>query len=64
MMPNTILSIYDNKEILIVLNPEKDLSESPALWSSNSSIVAAMQDYFDILWITAMEKPEYNFDNI
>ena len=62
--PNTILSIYDNKEILIVLNPEKDLSESPALWSSNSSIVAAIKDYFDILWITAMEIPEYKINNI
>jgi sugar-specific transcriptional regulator TrmB len=62
--PNTVISIYDNKEILIVLNPEEDLLESPALWSSNSSIVAAMRDYFDILWLTAMEIPEYNLDNI
>lgn len=62
--PNTVLSIYDNKEILIVLNPKEDLQESPALWSSNSSIVAAMQDYFDILWITAMEIPEYKLNNI
>ena len=62
--PNTVVGIYDKKEIFIVLNPKEDLAESPALLSSNSSILAAMQDYFEILWFTAMEIPEYNLDRI
>jgi sugar-specific transcriptional regulator TrmB len=62
--PSTVLSLYDKKEILITLHPKEELPVSPTLWSSNPSILAAMQDYFDILWITAMEIPEYYLDNI
>lgn len=61
--PNTVLSVYDKKEILIIKYPQKDLPESPALWSSNHSILFAMQDYFDILWITANEEPNYWVDD-
>ncbi len=60
--PKTVMTIYDQKEIFIILNPNARMSESPALWSNNSSLIAGMQDYFTILWITALEKPEYNIN--
>ena len=62
--PNTVIGIYDKKEIFIVLNPKEDLAKSPALLSRNSSILAAMQDYFEILWITAMETPHFKTDDL
>jgi sugar-specific transcriptional regulator TrmB len=60
--PKTILSIYDRKELLLIIDPEAELSESHALWSNNSSLLTAMQDYFEILWITALKEPEYSIN--
>jgi len=57
--PAVILGIYDKKETLIVINPETDLPGSPALWSSNISIIALVDEYFKISWLTAMEQPSY-----
>jgi hypothetical protein len=57
------MAIYDRKEILIITNPHARLSESPALWSNNSSLISGMCDYFTILWTTAMEEPTYNLDD-
>ena len=57
--PAVILGIYDKKETLIVINPNTDLPGSPALWSNNSSIIALVDQYFKILWLTAMEQPSY-----
>ena len=52
------MTIYDQKEIFIVTNPNAELAESPALWSNNSGLISGMQDYFTILWNTAQEQPE------
>ena len=60
--PQTVMSIYDKKEILIALDPKTVLSGSPALWSSNCSLLMAIQDYFDILWLTSLKDPLYNLD--
>ena len=49
--------------MLIIKYPKKDLPASAALWSSNQSLLLAMQDYFDILWITAIEEPNYWLDD-
>jgi sugar-specific transcriptional regulator TrmB len=57
--PNVIMGIYDKKEITIAVDPATNLSDSPALWSNSQSLITMAQDYFDILWITAMENPEY-----
>ena len=61
--PETVMTIYDRKEILIITNPHARLSESPALWSNNSSLISGMWDYFTILWTTALEEPTYNLDD-
>jgi sugar-specific transcriptional regulator TrmB len=53
--PRTVLGIYDKKEVFIIVNPRKGLYDSPALWSNNQSLISVAQDYFEILWLTAME---------
>ena len=60
--PSPILSVYDKKEILLIVDPKTGISESSALWSNNPSILSALEDYFDILWLTAMETPSYMLD--
>ncbi len=59
----TVLGVYDRNEIFIIENPQAGLRESPALWSNNSSLIALAKDYFEILWVTAMENPEFKTDN-
>jgi len=61
--PETVMTIYDQKEILIFTDPNARLSESPALWSSNLSLISGMQKYFTILWTTALEEPTYHTDD-
>lgn len=55
-IPKTMMTIYDQREIFIISNPNAPISESPALWSNNSSLISGMQDYFTILWVTTQEK--------
>jgi len=61
--PKCATSIFDKKEVLIITKPSSELCcESPALWSNNSSLVNIVEDYFEILWMTASEKPEYSIN--
>jgi sugar-specific transcriptional regulator TrmB len=53
--PVVRLGIYDGKEVFIASHPETNTLESPALWSNNPCLAAIVQDYFEILWITAIE---------
>jgi hypothetical protein len=58
-IPKTVMVKYDNKETFIFTKPNAELKNSPALWSNDPSIISMAEDYFDILWITAMEEPNY-----
>jgi sugar-specific transcriptional regulator TrmB len=61
--PKCAASIFDKKEVLIITEPSAEVCcESPALWSNNSSLVNIVEDYFEILWMTALEKPGYNIN--
>ncbi|MGB9960233.1 MAG: TrmB family transcriptional regulator [Candidatus Bathyarchaeales archaeon] len=53
--PRTVLGIYDQKEVFIVVDPKGSLQDSPAVWSDTPSIVSLAQDFFEILWATALE---------
>jgi hypothetical protein len=53
--PRTVFGIYDKKEIFIIANPKTDLPGSPALWSNNPSLISMAEDYFEMLWLIAME---------
>lgn len=62
--PKTVTGIYDKKEVFIIVDPEEDILNSPALWSDNQSLVTAMQEYFDLLWLTSMQHPNEKSDII
>jgi len=53
--PQTILGIHDRKEVFVSETPTESIDGSPALWSNNNSLISIMTDYFDILWLTALE---------
>jgi len=61
--PRTVMAIYDKKEVFIYIKPTADLTESPALWSNNPSLVAMAEDCFEILWNTALELPKSSTDD-
>jgi sugar-specific transcriptional regulator TrmB len=54
-VPPTILGIYDKKEVFIFKNPTTSINLSPALWSDNPSLLSIVTDYFEVLWLTALE---------
>ena len=62
--PKTVLGIYDKKEVFIIVDPTGDLFDSPALWSNNKSLITAIQEYFDLLWLTSMQHPNETSDII
>jgi sugar-specific transcriptional regulator TrmB len=47
--------IYDTKEVFIATHPKTGVAESPVLRSNNPSLVELAYNYFEIMWITAME---------
>ena len=53
--PPVVMALFDNKEVIIVASAKAGLTESPALWSNNQSLVELAHNYFEILWITAIE---------
>jgi len=61
-IPKTVMVKYDNKEVFIFTRPTAELNNSPALWSNDPSIINMAEDYFEILWITALQEPNYNID--
>lgn len=55
--PKTVLGIYDQKHFFVIVNPKKGLFDSPALWSNSQSLLSVIQDYFEMLWLTAKTEP-------
>jgi len=62
--PKTVIAMYDKKEVYIFTEPEADLTESPALWSNYPSIISVIDDFFEVLWSNAMERPQYYIDSL
>jgi sugar-specific transcriptional regulator TrmB len=56
--PKTVFGIYDKKQAFIIVMSKTDLPGSPALWSTNSGMISLASDYFEILWLAAMEEPQ------
>ena len=54
-VPSTILGIYDQKEVFVFKYPTASINKSPALWSDNKSLISITSDYFNMLWLTALE---------
>jgi sugar-specific transcriptional regulator TrmB len=61
-IPPTVMVMYDRREVFIFVDPEADLSSSPALWSNNPCLLSMVVSYFELLWVTAMETPHHNID--
>ncbi|KON32895.1 MAG: hypothetical protein AC479_06280 [miscellaneous Crenarchaeota group-6 archaeon AD8-1] len=59
---STATGIYDQKEVFIIENPKAGLSDSPALWTDNRSLISLAKDYFEFLWITSLKEPKYAKD--
>ncbi|MDX1813635.1 MAG: helix-turn-helix domain-containing protein, partial [Candidatus Bathyarchaeia archaeon] len=55
--PKTVLGIYDQKHFFVIVDPKKGLFDSPALWSNSQSLLSVIQDYFEMLWLTAKAEP-------
>jgi len=56
--PKTVTGIYDKKEVFIIVDPTEGLFDSPALWSNNQSLITAIQECFERLWLISMKHPE------
>ena len=62
-IPKTVMVKYDDREVLIFTKPKAELKDSPALWSNDPSIIEMATDYFEILWLTAMENPIFSLNS-
>ena len=61
--PKAVMTIYDGKKIISILDPKMRQNEGAAILVQNPSLVNLLQEHFEILWITVMEKPQYNLDS-
>lgn len=55
---SAVVSIYDEKDIILTTSPAAGFGQASILWSNNESIVKVMQEYFEMLWAKA--KPTQN----
>jgi sugar-specific transcriptional regulator TrmB len=57
--PKAVVTIYDMNELFIMTKPNASIKASSALWSNHPSLLHIAKDYFDFLWITALDDPNY-----
>ena len=53
--PETRCGIFDKREVFIATSPLLGAFQSPVLWSTNFSLIVAIQDHFEKKWATAIE---------
>jgi sugar-specific transcriptional regulator TrmB len=53
--PLAAIAIYDKKEVIIAISATAAINEVPILMSNNPSLLAIAQNYFETMWLTAME---------
>jgi sugar-specific transcriptional regulator TrmB len=54
--PKALISIYDGKEAWVCTCTQPGMKECPTLWTDNPCLLSILQDFFDILWLTTIEK--------
>jgi hypothetical protein len=54
--PLAHLGLFDKNEVFINTSSTEGLAETPLLWSNSPALVAVVHDYFEILWLTAMQE--------
>ena len=62
--PATVFGIYDRNKMFVILFSKTDLPGSPALWSTNHSLISLAEDYFEILWLTSAERLDFDSKKI
>lgn len=56
--PLAHIGLFDKREVFINTSTTGNLTETILLWSNCPSLAVVVYDYFEILWLTAMEEPE------
>ena len=54
--PTALMSMYDRKESWVCTCTNPVLEECPTLRTNNACLLSILQDYFEILWLTAMKE--------
>ena len=55
-IPKIRMGIYDRKDLYLNTKPMGMLKSYNVLWTNNPSVTEALQENFEIMWMTAMEK--------
>jgi hypothetical protein len=53
-----VITIYDQKEVIITTSPGASMGEGSILWTNNISIISVMKEYFETLWAKAKRLEE------
>jgi sugar-specific transcriptional regulator TrmB len=56
--PKALISMYDMNEAWVCTCTNPVLEECPTLRTNNPCLLSILQDYFEMLWLTAMEEPK------
>ena len=62
--PPVVMAIIDNKEVLLITSASSAFANSSALWSNNYSQVTLAINYFEIMWLSAIDYPLKNQEEI
>lgn len=54
-LPLSRMGVYDRKDVYINTSTVAVFKAAPVLWTNNPNLLTALQDFFEILWLTAME---------
>ena len=54
-LPPTVMTLHDNHELFIFIDPSADLRDSPALWTTNPSVITLAEHYFEFMWIASTD---------
>jgi len=54
--PKALVTIVDKKEALVDTLATTDAGASPLLWSNNPSLLSILQEYFEMIWSSALEE--------
>ena len=58
------MAIIDDKEVLLITSASSAFANSSALWSNNFSQVTLAINYFEIMWLSAIDYPLKNQEEI
>ena len=58
--PPVVIAIIDNKEVLLITSAVSAFANSSALWSNNLAQVTLAVNYFEMMWLSAIDYPLKN----